>query len=212
MQKTNLNPRRIRPAVSTATVYLGLVLLAASLGFAEGPDNESGSNLAGPSIQGVVSSLSGATFQLLGGAVTVQAGAAKVYGEQNRMPLTWNDIKNGTEVTVYGASTAPGQFSATAIEVHGPESDGEIQGKIDSIDLARNTVTVMGFTIELNSSTMYDYDNNIPSRPNDLRVGQMVDIHVATFQNKLIATKVSLDQEGNEQGDFESDSESESEN
>ena len=208
MQQTNLNLRRIRQTLFSGTVYLGLVLLAASLSFAQGPNDESGLNLTEPSIQGVVSNLSGATFQMLGGAVTVQAGAAKVYGEQNQMPLTWNDVKNGIEVTVYGTPAGPGQFSATVIEVHGPKSDGLIQGKIDSVDLAHNTVTVSGLAIELNGSTMYDYNNNIASGPNDLRVGQMVDIHVATFQNKLIATKVSLDQ-GGEQGNFETNSESE---
>jgi len=147
---------------------------------------------SGPSVSGTVSDIAGSTIKILNGLVTVDASAAAITSEHNNRTLTLADIKVGTVIEVSGNASA-GKIAATMIEVKGPKSDGQIQGAIESVDAANKTITVLGNVIALDTTTVYEGDNGRALTPADLAVGKVVDVEVAVFQNKLVATRVSLD-------------------
>jgi len=193
MTSTKFSHSRIKTLLPMAT-------LAAAMLFTGLPifSSESEQDHNGPAVQGVVSDISGATIKLLNGLVTVQAGGATMVSEQNQRPMTWSDIKIGTVITALGNPVGGGAFVANVIEVHGPKSDGQVQGKIDSVDQANKQFSVSGITIALDPSTVFEGNNGLSLGPNDLAAGKMVDVEVAVFQNKLVATRISLG------GDFNS--------
>ena len=149
---------------------------------------------SGPSVEGTVSDISGSVLKLLNGLVTVDATAAAVVSEHDNTPLTLADITVGTVVQVVGAAGPGGQIQATLIQVHGPKFDGQIQGPIDSVDLVNGRFSILGQTISIVASTLFEGDNGAPFGASDLTPGMAVDVEVAVFQGSLIATRISLSQ------------------
>jgi hypothetical protein len=146
----------------------------------------------GPSVSGTVSDIAGSTIKILNGLVTVDASAAAIVSEHDNRPLTLADIKVGTVIEVSG-NPGVGKILAARIQVRGPKSDGQLQGAIESVDTTNKTITVLGNVIALDTTTVYEGDNGLALGPANLTVGKMVEVEVAVFQNKLIATRISLD-------------------
>lgn len=196
MTSTKFSHSRIKRGLPAATLAVALLLTGLPLFiFGGGQDPTSSQNkqdLTGPTVQGVVSDISGTTIKLLNGLVTVQAGTAAVVSEQNQTPMNLSNIKIGTVITVLG-NQGVGVFVANVIQVHGPKFDGKVQGMIDSVDLTKNQFSVLGISIALDPSTVFEGNNGLPFGPIDLAAGKIVDVEVAVFQNNLVATRISLD-------------------
>lgn len=198
MRSTRFSHLRIKTLFPVAALAAALLLTGLPIYSAEGEQDHNG-----PAVQGVVSDISGATIKLLNGLVIVQAGGAAVVSEQNQRPMMWSDIKIGTVITALGNPVGGGAFVANVIEVHGPKSDGQVQGKIDSVDQANKQFSVSGITIALDPTTVFEGNNGLSLGPNDLAAGKMVDVEVAVFQNQLIATRISLGGDFNSQANNE---------
>ncbi len=141
------------------------------------------------SVSGTVSDVTGTTIKILNGAVTVDASAAIIRGEESSLALTLAAIKVGSVVEVSGTPSL-GKIVAAVIKVHGPKSDGELSGTITAA--ANNTITVNGATITLNATTVYKrYHGMILSAAN-LTVGTVVSVEVVLVQGNLVASEVSL--------------------
>lgn len=142
-------------------------------------------------MQGVVSDVSGATVEVLGGLVTVDASGAAIVAEQDKIPLTISDVKVGSMIEVDGTMT--GQvLHAASIRVHGLRLDGTIQGPIATVDPAGNHFSLLGLTIAVEPSTVFVGSNDVPPSPAGLITGKTVDAEVAAFQGQLIATRIAF--------------------
>lgn len=181
-----------RKTVTRVTTLLAVIALTAMPLFARAFTSDDERERNGPSVSGTVSDIAGSTIKILNGLVTVDASAAAITGEHNNRTLTLADIKVGTVIEVSGTASA-GKITATRIQVRGPKSDGQLQGAIESVDAVNKTITVLGNVISLDTTTVYEGDNDRTLSPADLTVGKVVDVEVAVFQNKLVATRVSLD-------------------
>ncbi|MGE0129230.1 MAG: DUF5666 domain-containing protein [Blastocatellales bacterium] len=181
-----------RKTVTQVATLLAVIALAAMPMIARAFNSDDERERNGPSVSGTVSDVAGSTIKILNGLVTVDASAAAIVSEHNNRSLTLADIKVGVVIEVSGNASA-GKIAAAVIEVRGPKSDGQIQGAIESVDAANKTITVLGNVIALDTTTVYEGDNNRTISSADLTVGKMVDVEVAVFQNKLVATRVSLD-------------------
>lgn len=178
--------------ISRVTILLAVIALTALPLFARASRAEDERDRNGPSVSGTVSDVAGSTIKILNGLVTVDASTAAIVGEHNNRLLTLADIKVGTMIEVSG-NAGVGKILATRIQVRGPKSDGQLQGAIESVDATNKTITVLGNVISLDASTVYEGDNGVALNAASLTVGKVVDVEVAVFQNKLIATRVSLD-------------------
>lgn len=181
-----------RKTVSRGTALLVVIALTALPLFARAFTSDDERERSGPLVSGTVSDIAGSTIKILNGLVTVDASAAAITSENNNRMLTLADIRVGTVIEVSGASGA-GKITATRIQVRGPKSDGQLQGAIESVDAVNKTITVLGNVISLDTTTVYEGDNDRAISPADLTVGKVVDVEVAVFQNKLVATRISLD-------------------
>lgn len=177
---------------SRVTILLAVIALTALPLFARASRAEDERDRNGPSVSGTVSDVAGSTIKILNGLVTVDASTAAIVGEHNNRLLTLADIKVGTMIEVSG-NAGVGKILATRIQVRGPKSDGQLQGAIESVDATNKTITVLGNVISLDATTIYEGDNGVALNAASLTVGKVVDVEVAVFQNKLIATRVLLD-------------------
>ena len=133
--------------------------------------------------------MTGTTIKILNGAVTINASAAIIRGEENSAALTLAAIKVGTVIEVSGTPSA-GVIVAAVIKVHGPKSDGELSGTITAN--SNNTITVNGATITLNAATVFKPYRWMNLSPANLTVGTVVSVEVVVVQGNLVATKVEL--------------------
>ncbi len=178
--------------ISRISIWLMLTALVALPILARTNRVEDDREHNGPSVSGTVSDVAGSTIKILNGLVTVDASTAAIVSEHNNRLLTLADIKVGTMIEVSG-NAGVGKILATRIQVRGPKSDGQLQGAIESVDTTNKTITVLGNVISLDASTVYEGDNGVALNAASLTVGKVVEVEVAVFQNKLIATRVSLD-------------------
>lgn len=178
--------------ISRISMWLMLTALVALPILARANRVEDDRERNGPSVSGTVSDVAGSTIKILNGLVTVDASTAAIVSEHNNRLLTLADIKVGTMIEVSG-NAGVGKILATRIQVRGPKSDGQLQGAIESVDATNKTITVLGNVISLDATTVYEGDNGVALNAASLTVGKVVEVEVAVFQNKLIATRVSLD-------------------
>lgn len=170
-----------------AAAALLIALVAAPAVAAE--QSRDGNN---PSVQGVVSDVAGTTIKLLSGLVTVDASAATIVVDNDNTPLAVGDLKVGSVVDVEGAMT--GQvLHATLIQFHGPRHDGMIQGAIDAVDTPGGRFSVLGLQIAVTPTTIFARNNGVAAGFAELAAGKVVDVEVAVFQGRLIATRISFD-------------------
>lgn len=176
----------------TRTIRYGLAAMSAALLALAAPARAAENHDAtGPTVKGVVSDVSGSTVKLLSGLIAVDTTGATIVAESDDAPLTAADVKVGSLIEADGSMV--GQlFHATMIRVHGPRSDGAVSGPIDSVDAAGHSFSVLGLTVAFNQATAFGRDNGAASGPADLAAGKVVEVEVAVFQGKLVATRISF--------------------
>jgi hypothetical protein len=109
-------------------------------------------------VKGRIDAISAAdeSFTVLG--VKVVAPAAAITDREERaLPLS--TLQKGRVVKAQGRLKEDGSLHATEIKVGYPAADdAEVQGRIQAVDAARRTLTVMGLTIRLTSATRITAD------------------------------------------------------
>lgn len=75
-------------------------------------------------------------------------------------PLYFSVLKQGQRVRVRGKLRDDGAFDADEIQVRNKKTEEEagVEGELQSIDYARATFTVLGFTIHVNSRAKIEFD------------------------------------------------------
>lgn len=150
-----------------------------------------GESDGGPSIQGVVSNVSGTTVTILGGAIVIDASGAAIVSENNDAPLTLADVQKGRVISVEG-SGAGASFHAARITVEGPRSDGSLSGPLDSVDTAGNRISILGVSVTLTPDTIIE-NNGLPNGSRAaLTPGTPADVEVVVVGNSLVATRVQV--------------------
>lgn len=172
---------------STTRAHALTLALLLALG-ATATASERNDEAQGPSVSGVVSDVSGSTFKLLGGLVTVDANGAIVVSERDNRPLVLADVKIGSLVEVSGIPKSDGTIVASTIRVHGPKSDGELKGNVEGVNLQARSFSVFGSRVTWTAATIFE-----SGAATDLTVGKAVDVEVSVFQGALVATRVSFD-------------------
>lgn len=137
----------------TKRAFVCALLLAASLADAQTraapPD--------GPTVYGVVSSVSGRIIKLANGTVAIDASAAEIVDTADAK-VSFASITPGALIiaTVKGdgiAANAP--IPATRILTMSTNVDVSLTGRLTAIDAAHNTFTILGKTIQVTPQTTY---------------------------------------------------------
>jgi hypothetical protein len=149
----------------------------------------------GPSVDGVVSDVSGTAIKLFDGLLTVDASGATVIPENDNRPLTLADVNAGLVIQVQGNMVGQA-LHATLIQVHGPKAGGTLQGAIETVDPSTGHFPLLGLTVAVTSAAVFESDNGVPLTFADLGVGKVSTVEVVVFQGRLVATRISLGKAG----------------
>jgi len=107
-------------------------------------------------------------------------------------PGSESDLQVGEVVTVTGTINADGK-TGTATQV---TFDGDVTGRVVQIDSAGGTFIVLGQTVRVTGSTMFD-DNIQPASLAGLQVGTLVEVSgFATAAGEILASRVQLEPSG----------------
>lgn len=103
-------------------------------------------------------------------------------------PGSESDLAVGKIVTVVGVIAEDGE-NGTADEV---DFDDEVEGPIDSIDVAGGTLVVLGQTVLVNAETQYD-DSIVPNSLEGLSEGQVIEVSgFVGADGSITATHIEL--------------------
>jgi hypothetical protein len=121
-------------------------------------------------------------------AVTVNGTTITTTGSQvtiDGVTGATTDLKAGQVVTVQGTVSSAGAFTATAVSFN-----SEIEGQVTSIDLPTLSFVVLGQTIRVTGTTVFD-DSSLPKGFADLAVGTTVEVSGFRDSNgALAATRI----------------------
>jgi hypothetical protein len=153
---------------------------SASLG---GNANESGE------IEGLVTRFaSAADFDVAGQRITTTAATAYEGGSAASLALN-------VQVEVEGTFDASGSVVARKVQFRS-ESDLEFEGRLDAVDVAAGTLTVLGRTVRTTAVTRYE-DHSAADLARfglaDLRVGDFVEVRAYQASTGLVATLIERD-------------------
>jgi hypothetical protein len=185
-----MNANRIKPIF-----VAGLVLLLAACGgggSGSGPDNDPGPiggiDRGGIAAQGPIT---GFGSVIVNGTTFDTSQAQIVY---DGAVVAESRLRVGQIVTVVGTSDTSGN---TADRI---EFDDNVEGPIDQIDAVAGVIVVLGQTVIIDNSTIFDDD--IPTGSLDgLNVGDVVEVSGFVNANgDVVASRIELDDDG---GEFE---------
>jgi hypothetical protein len=164
------------------------LLVFASLTYA-GTRIESGARISsGATVGGLVTAVDGTLIHLAGGAITIDASGAKINGTIEPGVVLLAIIKT-TDV----APNAP--LPAETINAT-PLPDGTLFGPVQSVDLASNTLTLLGRTIHVNGDTSFGgmHKSRDSEKPglDDILPNQLVTVTVDAADGQLLARSVLL--------------------
>ena len=114
----------------------------------------------GEKLKGRVQSIDGGADNLvvLGTRVSTAPDAQIVARDGSIIPFS--SLQKGWMVKVKGSLQGEGTLRATEIKVSREEApdEAEVEGRVQSLDKARNTMTVAGLTIRLTPATKIRFD------------------------------------------------------
>jgi hypothetical protein len=152
---------------------------------------------AGATVSGIVTSVSGNLVQLAAGKITIDATGAKVMIDKSE-DGTVAQIKPGMMVfavltTADVAANAP-LPAATIVATRLTEAS--LFGPVQSVDIAGNTITVLGRTIKVTSDTSFGgivkrRDGALPGL-SDIVPNQIVQVQLEVAGGQLVATSILL--------------------
>ncbi|MDH5359122.1 MAG: DUF5666 domain-containing protein [Gammaproteobacteria bacterium] len=124
--------------------------------------------------------------------------------------ITFADIAVGMKLEVEAYADTQGHLVVQKVETE-EEGDISITAHIDAngIDLANKTITILGYTIQTNTSTMFRDEQDEGETPvryfniDDLTAGDMIDVDVyMDAAGALVATKLERDDDDLTAGEF----------
>jgi hypothetical protein len=149
---TTLDTLKVGQVVSVDGKPAGArVVLAQTITVEPGPDEDK--------VKGRVEAISAgdSTFTVLG--VKVVAAPDAVIADREGRALSLSALRKGSVVKAKGQLRGDGTLHATEIKVGNPAADqAEVQGRIQAVDTARRTLTVIGLTIRLTPATRMTVD------------------------------------------------------
>jgi len=142
-------------------------------------------------LDGVIDSFVSVTsFTVNGQSITTNEVTEYKHGNSSFLVL-------GDRVKVKGELNSEGQLVADEIKFH-QDSDYEVEGTVDAVNLDAKTVTVLGVTFVLNEQTLIDDGTASDIRffnITDISVGDFVEIKGFDSNGVLIATKLEREEE-----------------
>ena len=171
---------------------IGLVFLFALTTFAGTRTDEVSSRpAAGATVGGIVTAVNGHLIHLADGRIVIDTTNAKTHGES--APIQPGMIVFATLTTADVAANAP--LPASSISVT-RLPDATLFGPVQSVDLAANTLTLLGRTIKVTSETSFggmrkSHDGAKPGLA-DVLPNHMVQVMVDSTNGQLVATTVLL--------------------
>lgn len=147
----------------------------------------------GSTIAGIVSSVDPVHLQIrvLDDAVTIDASHATIHDPHG--PATFADIHRGAEISAaVHKDPSTGALRAVAITIL-RQAPGKVVGTIEAIDLAAQTLTVLGLPIHVTPDTKFGgyVPTHDPKSLSDLRVSDQVSVQVRHAETGLTAVEVT---------------------
>src|SRR6267142_1220391 len=166
---------------------VAVMLLAASC---DGTDVAGIQGSGGPTPAAAVGPITGFGSVFVNGVEYVTSNAQILIDHQAG---TEAQLHAGQVVTVKGTVNADG-VTGTATEV---SFDGDVQGPVTQVDLTNNTAVVLGQTVRVTGSTLFD-DSLQPGDLTSLQNGSLF-VEVSGFSNgagEIVASRVDLKSAG----------------
>jgi len=142
-------------------------------------------------LDGIIENFVSATnFTVNGQSVTTNVATEYEHGNSSFLVL-------GERVKVEGALNREGQLVADEIEFH-QDSDYEVEGTVEAVNLEAKTVTVLGVTFVVNEQTQIEDDTDSDIRffnITNINVGDFVEVKGFDNNGVLIATKLEREDE-----------------
>lgn len=147
-------------------------------------------------IEGTITSVNvpiaggGPIVTLLGGLVAFDATGASVR-YVNGHTATTDTLAAGQRVLAL-LDPASSPLRATTVVILSDRADVTFTGKVDAVDLAAGTLTVLGFTSKVTDRTVFGgpFEGVGSKGLDDVRVGDMVFVEAKADAGALVATKV----------------------
>jgi hypothetical protein len=179
-QKMDKRTRRTATAILLAALVVGAAAAPA---------------VAGPEVEGIVTSVSGSTVSLLGGAVKIGATGAKILRRGTLAVLGIADIFPGVEIDALVSPAGPdGVLPASEILV-GKQESVEIRSAVDKVDAATETLTVSGIAIRTDDKTLFSgrSTRGPVAAFSDLAAGDFVEVEALPTASGLVASSVHVE-------------------
>jgi hypothetical protein len=110
----------------------------------------------------------------------------------DRQPGTETQLHAGQLVTIKGTLNDDG-VTGTATDV---SFDGDVQGPVTQIDLTNNTLVVLGQTVRVTGSTLFD-DTLQPADLTSLQIGSLIEVSgLSNGAGEVVASRVDLKSAG----------------
>lgn len=176
--------------IRRAALFLSLVLPFAT--FAATRTIDSGTRLAnGATAGGVVTAVNGNLIQLAGGSITIDATNARIHGTSSTIEPGM--LVFATLTTSEVAANEPLPASSIAVT---RLPDATLFGPVQSVDTAKDTLTLLGRTIHVTPETSFgglrkSRDGAKPSLT-DILPNHMVQVTIDETNGQLVATSILL--------------------
>lgn len=181
-----------RSVLAIPALFL-LLALPAAAGARTAPAPEGPPSSA---IEGTVTSINipivggGPIVTLLDGLVSFDAIGATVRFSDGTVGTT-ADLAIGQRLVAF-VGPAVGMLKARSVVVLAQRTDVTLTGKVDAVDLAARTVTLLGFTAQVTDRTVFGGPREGAGRSGleDVRVGDLVLVGAVADSGVLVATRV----------------------
>jgi len=189
----------IRKSIALATLLLASVASAQHNRAMTPPSMNPGNDMMmiGPSaatVSGTVSSVSGHTISLANGLVTIDATNAKIYGDHGAQATVSQIVPGSIVLAVVSTNTvaANAPLPASTIAILTP-AQITLTGTVSAIDVAHQTLTVLGRTIAVNSSTRFTAPlHGQTATLADVQPNELVSVEANASGATLLATNVLI--------------------
>jgi len=186
----------IRKSILFATLLLASVASAQhNRAMTPPPSNDMlmiGSSAA--AVSGTVSAVSGNKISLANGLVTIDATNAKIYGERGAAATISQVVPGSIVMAVVSTNSvaANAPIPASTIAIMTP-AQATLTGTATAVDVAHQTLTVLGRTITVNSSTRFTAPfHGQTATLADVQPNELVSVDANASGSTLVATNVLI--------------------
>ena len=157
-------------------------------------------SISGASVRGVVASVQGGLITLNSGgapAIVIESSAAKFMNATGGSGSI-ADVKPGVRITAFVntfPTMQPSSFLRAQLITIESQSDLEVTGTVDSVDLAHSRFVVLGIVISVDANTGFGstFPTFAPIKSlADIAAGQVVNVTARFSGNAIVATHVQI--------------------